>query len=165
MRSLQRIRALQSRKLRQMQTPGTRGRLPSVGGGGLPALGGRLTFVFGLLLAVSAFTGWYSRNGIGPTVSVIGWNTGTIGKVVLALGLVTVLVVVLREVGVDMPAAVPESLIAIVLGSIATVLVLVRIVSIPDTFFDASRGIGIWISLASAIGIIAAGLLEASEEL
>jgi hypothetical protein len=60
---------------------------------------------------------------------------------------------------------VPESLVAIVFGSIATVLVLVRIISIPDTFFDAGRGIGIWISLVCAIGIIAAGLLEASEEL
>ena len=29
----------------------------------------------------------------------------------------------------------------------------------------ASRGIGIWISLACAVGIIVAGLLEASEEL
>jgi hypothetical protein len=43
--------------------------------------------------------------------------------------------------------------------------VLVRIISIPDTFFFASRGLGIWISLACAIGIILAGLLEASEEL
>jgi hypothetical protein len=76
-----------------------------------------------------------------------------------------VLLVVLREVGVDMPAAVPESLIAIAIGSIATVLVLVRLISIPDTFFFASRGIGIWVSLVCAIGIIVAGLLEASEEL
>jgi hypothetical protein len=60
---------------------------------------------------------------------------------------------------------VPESLVAIALGSVATILVLVRVISIPDTFFDASRGIGIWISLACAIGIIVGGLLEASEEL
>lgn len=148
-----------------MQSPSARGRISLVGSGGLPALGGRLTFLFGMLLAVSALTGWYSRDGVGPPVSVIGWNTGTIGKVVLFLGLATVLLVVLRELGVDMPAAVPESLIAIVLGSVATILVLVRIVSIPDTFFDASRGVGIWISLVCAVGIIAAGLLEASEEL
>ena len=36
----------------------------------------------------------------------------------------------------------------------------------PDPeFFFASRGVGIWISLACAVGIILAGLLEASEEL
>jgi hypothetical protein len=134
-------------------------------GGGLPALGERLTFLFGTLLALSALTGWYSRDGVGPTVSVIGWNTGTIGKIVLFLGLAAVLLIALRAVGVDLPPSVPESLITICIGSIATILVLVRIISVPDTFFDAGRGIGIWISLACAIGVIAGGLLEASEEL
>jgi hypothetical protein len=135
------------------------------GAGELSSMGGRLTFLFGLLLAMSALTGWYSGEGNGTTVSVIGWHTGTIGKVVLFLGLAAVLLVVLREVGVNMPASVPESLVAIGIGSIATVLVLVRVISIPDTFFFANRGIGIWISLVCAVGIILAGLLEASEEL
>jgi hypothetical protein len=76
-----------------------------------------------------------------------------------------VLLVVLREFGVDLPAAVPESLLAIAIGSVATILVLVRLISIPDTFFFASRGVGIWVSLVCALGIIVAGLLEASEEL
>jgi hypothetical protein len=142
-----------------------RGRLPFGTPGGLHAQSGRLIFLFGLLLAVSAFTGWYRGEGEGTTVSVLGWDSGTIGKVVFFLGLLAVLVVVLREVGVDMPAALPESLVAIAIGSTATILVLVRLISIPDTFFFAGRGIGIWISLACAIGIILAGLLEASEEL
>ena len=133
--------------------------------GGLPGLGGRLTFLFGLLLAMSALTGWYSGEGQGTTISVIGWNTGTIGKIVLFLGLAAALLVVLRELGVSLPESVPESLLAIAIGSLATILVLVRVISIPDTFFFASRGLGIWISLACAIGIILAGLLEASEEL
>ena len=164
-RHVQGVQPPGSRKLHPVQGAEERGRLPLVGAGGLPALGGRLTFLFGLLLTMSALTGWYSRDGVGATVSVIGWNTGTIGKIVFFLGLATVLLVVLREVGVDLPATVPESLVAIGLGSVATILVLVRIVSIPDTFFDAGRGVGIWISLACAVGIIVAGLLEASEEL
>ena len=131
----------------------------------LSGMGGRLTFLFGLLLALSALTGWYTGEGNGTTVSVIGWHTGTIGKIVLFLGLAAVLLVVLREVGVSMPASVPESLVAIGIGSIATILVLVRIISIPEDFFFASRGVGIWISLLCAVGIIVAGLLEASEEL
>jgi hypothetical protein len=135
------------------------------GAGELSGMGDRLTFLFGILLAMSALTGWYSGEGNGTTVSVIGWHTGTIGKVVLFLGLAAVVLVVLREAGVSLPASVPESLVAIGIGSVATILVLVRIISIPDTFFFASRGIGIWISLACAIGIILAGLLEASEEL
>lgn len=135
------------------------------GAGELSGMGDRLTFLFGILLAMSALTGWYSGEGNGTTVSVIGWHTGTIGKVVLFLGLAAVVLVVLREAGVSLPASVPESLVAIGIGSVATILVLVRIIAIPDTFFFASRGIGIWISLACAIGIILAGLLEASEEL
>ena len=75
------------------------------------------------------------------------------------------LLVVLREVGASMPASIPESLVTIGIGSVATILILVRIISIPDTFFFASRGAGIWISLACGIGIILAGVLEASEEL
>ena len=131
----------------------------------LSGMGGRLTFLFGLLLALSSLTGWYTGEGNGTTVSVLGWHTGTIGKVVLFLGLAAVLLAVLQELGVSMPASVPESLVAIGIGSIATVLVLVRIISIPDSFFFASRGLGIWISLVCAVGIIFAGLLEASEEL
>ena len=75
------------------------------------------------------------------------------------------LVVLLREIGIELPAAAPESLVTIALGAIATIFVLVRIVSIPDDFFFAGRGVGIWISLVAAIGVIAAGLLQVSEEL
>ena len=64
-----------------------------------------------------------------------------------------------------MPAAVPESLLTIALGSAATIIVLIRVISIPDDFFFAGRGVGIWISLVAAIGVIVAGLLQASEEL
>ena len=142
-----------------------RGRLPLAGTGSVPGLGGRLIFVFGLLLAVSALTGWYTGEGVGTTVSVLGWHTGTIGKIVLVLGLLAVLLVVLREFGIDLPAAVPESLVAIAIGSVATVLVLVRLISIPEEFFFANRALGIWLSLICAVGIIVGGLLEASEEL
>ncbi|HEU5010582.1 MAG TPA: hypothetical protein VFT33_07805 [Gaiellaceae bacterium] len=148
-----------------MDRPSGRGRMSFPGAGELSGMGSRLTFLFGILLAMSALTGWYSGEGNGTTVSVIGWHTGTVGKVVLFLGLAAVVLVVLREAGVSLPASVPESLVAIGIGSVATILVLVRIISIPDSFFFASRGVGIWISLACAIGIILAGLLEASEEL
>ena len=45
-------------------------------------------------------------------------------------------------------------------------LVLIRLISVPDEFFPyTGRGIGLWISLLSALAVIVAGLLEASEEL
>lgn len=130
-----------------------------------PGLGEQLGIVAGLVLAVSSFTGWYTGEGEGVTISVLGWDTGVLGKLVLFVGLAVVLVLVLRELGVTPPAAFPDSLITIVLGSLATVFVLIRLISIPDDFFFAGRGVGIWISLVAAIAVILAGLLQASEEL
>lgn len=133
--------------------------------GALVGLGDRLTLVAGIVLAVSAFTGWYTGPGQGVTVSVTGWHTGALGKLVFFVGLAAALVVLLRELGADLPAAVPESLVAIALGSLGTILVLVRVISIPDDFFFAGRGVGIWISLLAAIAVIVGGLLQASEEM
>jgi hypothetical protein len=152
-----------------MATP--EGRFPVRGaidrsGAALLGLGDRLTLLTGVVLTVSAFTGWYTGSGEGVTVSVMGWNTGTLGKLVFFAGLAVVLLVALRELGVELPAAVPESLVTIAIGSLATIFVLVRVVSIPDDFnYFAGRGIGIWISLVAAIGVIVAGLLQASDEL
>jgi hypothetical protein len=132
---------------------------------GLIGIGDRLGLLAGIVLAVSAFTGWYSGSGEGVQISVTGWDTGYAGKIVFLLGVAVVLVVALREAGVQMPAAVPESLLTIALGAVATIIVLVRVISIPEDFFFAGRGVGIWISLMAAIAVIVAGLLQASEEL
>jgi hypothetical protein len=132
---------------------------------GLLGLGDGLGLVAGVVLAVSSFTGWYTGDGEGVTISVLGWNTGVLGKLVLFVGLAVVLVVVLRELGIEPPAALPQSLLTVALGALGTIFVLVRVISVPDDFFFAGRGVGIWISLAAAIGVIVAGLLQASEEL
>jgi hypothetical protein len=136
-------------------------------GGGIAGLAERLTLVSGLVLAVSAFTGWYVGSEVdGLTISVTGWHTGALGKLVFFVGLAVLALVALRQAGIELPATVPESLVVIALGSLATIFVLVRLISIPDEFLPASgRGIGIWISLLAAIAVIAAGLLRASDEL
>lgn len=128
-------------------------------------LGEQVAWVAGLVLAVSAFTGWYSGEG-DFTLSVTGWHTGILGKLVFFIGLAIVLVVALRRTGVDLPAAVPESLLIVALGSLATILVLIRIISVPEEFLPADgRAAGLWISLAAAVAVIVGGLLRASEEL
>jgi hypothetical protein len=135
--------------------------------GGFWAFGGRLTWVAALVLMVSSFTDWYAEHGIaGPTIAVIGWHTGALGKLVFFIGLVLVGLVILSEAGFELPPSVPESLVVIALGSLATIFVLIRLISIPDSIPPpAGRGIGIWISLLAALGVIVAGLLRASEEL
>jgi hypothetical protein len=133
---------------------------------GIWGIGERLTWVSALVLAVSAFTGWYVGTGEGLTLSVIGWHTGILGQLVFFIGLVVLALVALREAGIDLPASVPESLVVLALGSLATIFVLIRLVDIPERFLPADgRGVGIWISLVAALGVIVAGLLEAAEEL
>jgi hypothetical protein len=141
--------------------------VPRVGGGAW-ALGERLAWIAGLVLTVSAFTDWYAgTQADGLTLSVTGWHTGALGKLVFWIGLIALVMLVAREgFGIELPAAVPESLVLVALGSLATIFVLIRLISIPDTFFGtAGRGIGIWISLLAALAMIAAGLLRAAEEL
>jgi hypothetical protein len=134
-------------------------------GSAVYGVGELLAWVAGLVLALSAFTGWYTGEGEGVNVAVLAWDTGMLGKLVFFIGVAAVALAVLRVFGIEPPAAVPESLIVLALGAIATVSVLVRMISIPDEFFFAGRGIGIWISLVGALGLIVAGLLQASEEL
>jgi hypothetical protein len=136
-------------------------------GTGIWSIGGRLTWVAALVLALSSFTGWYAGSSIaGPTLSVIGWHTGVLGKLVFFVGLALLALAALREFGFELPPTIPESLVVIALGSLATIFVLIRLISIPDSIPPpAGRGIGIWISLLAALAVIVGGLLKASEEL
>jgi hypothetical protein len=128
--------------------------------------GDRITWVSGLVLALSSFTDWYSGSSLeGPNLAVIGWHTGVLGKLVFFIGLAVLALSALRRAGIELPASLPESLVVLGLGSLATIFVLVRLISIPDTFAFAGRGIGIWISLLAALGVIVGGLLRANEEL
>jgi hypothetical protein len=96
---------------------------------------------------------------------VIGWHTGVLGKLVFFVGLALLALAALREFGFELPPSIPESLVVIALGSLATIFVLIRLISIPDSIVAAGRGIGIWISLLAALAVIGGGLLTASEEL
>jgi len=127
--------------------------------------GERLTWLSGLVLSLSTLMGWYVGVGEEPTIAVIGWHTGAIAKIVLVIGLAVIALHLLQQTGIELPATIPVSLIVIVLGSLATILVLIRVITIPEEFQPASRGIGLWISLVAALLVIVAGLLRASEEL
>jgi len=134
--------------------------------GGLWSFGDRVTWIAGLVLALSSFMGWYTGSGVGVKLAVIGWHTGVLGKLVFFIGLAVVVIVALRELGFDLPASVPESLVLLALGALAAIFVLIRVISIPDAVLPAdSRGIGIWISLIASLGVIGGGLLRATEEL
>jgi hypothetical protein len=136
------------------------------GPGGLWAAGERITWVAGLVLALSSFMDWYAGSGVGVKLAVIGWHSGVLGKLVFFLGLAVLALVALREAGFELPPSIPESLLVLALGALAAIFVLIRIISIPDAVLPADgRGIGIWISLVAALGVIFGGLVRAAEEL
>jgi hypothetical protein len=133
---------------------------------GIWGAGDTITWVAGLVLAVSTFTDWYAGSGVGVKLAVIGWHTGVLGKLVFFIGIAVVALVLLRASGFELPSSAPESLVVLGLGSVATVFVLIRLITIPDAVLPAdSRGIGIWISLLAALGVIGGGLLRAAEDL
>lgn len=136
------------------------------GGGGVWAAGERITWVAGLVLLLSAFMDWYAGSGVGVKLAVIGWHTGVLGKLVFVIGLAVLVLVVLRQAGFELPPTVPESLLVVALGALATIFVLIRLISIPDSMLPANgRGIGIWIALLASLGVIFGGVLSAAEEM
>jgi hypothetical protein len=137
-----------------------------VAAGGLWAAGERITWISGLVLALSSFMDWYTGSGVGVKLAVIGWHSGVLGKLVFFVGLAVLALVALHELGFELPPAVPESLLVLALGALAAIFVLIRIISIPDSVLPADgRGIGIWIALIASLGVITGGLLRAAEEL
>jgi hypothetical protein len=132
---------------------------------GLWGMGDTITWISGLVLMLSPFMNWYSGSGLGVSLSVTGWHTGVLGKLVFFIGLAVVVLVATRARGFDLPGSVPESLVVLGLGALATVFVLIRVISIPDAVLPAdSRGIGLWIALLASLGVVAGGLLRAAED-
>jgi hypothetical protein len=123
-----------------------------------------LAWLGGLVLALSSFMSWYTVPNEGFTASVTGWHTGALGKLVFFLGLAVLALLILRVTGFELPPNVPVGMVVAGLGALATVFVLVRLISIPDDFVGAGRSIGIWISLLAALLLIAAGLLKSADE-
>jgi hypothetical protein len=129
--------------------------------------GARLAWVSGFVLTISAFTDWYSGTlPNGQTLSVTGWHTGALGKLVFFVGLATLILEASREAGITLPAAVPDRLVLIALGALAVIFVLIRLISVPDTYFiSTGRGIGLYVALLAALGLLGSGLLRTAEDL
>ena len=128
----------------------------------------RLAWVSGLVLTISAFTDWYAGtlpNGL--TLSVTGWHTGTLGKLVFFVGLATLILEASRAAGILLPAAVPDRLVLIALGALAVIFVLIRLISVPGHVLrlDRRRGIGLYIACSRRSGSLGAGLLRTAEDL
>jgi hypothetical protein len=131
------------------------------------ALTGTIAALSGFVLVLATFMDWYSGDGgDGVTISVTGWHVGALGKLTFLVGVAALGLLALRRFGIVLPASLPESLVLIGLGVLATVFVLTRLIWVPRDFLPVyGRGIGLWVALLSAGGLILAGLLETADEL
>ena len=90
-------------------------------------------------------------SGEGLHIAVIGWNTGVLGKLVFFVGFALIVLVARRaRPGIELPPTVPESLVVVALGALATIFVIVRLITIPEDLLPAhGRGIGLCVSLVA----------------
>ena len=134
---------------------------------GLRRPGELLAWLAAIVLTLSAFMGWYTiESDFRGTLAVTAWNTGTIGKLVFVVGLAVLVLLSLHVFGVELPPAIPSGMAIAFLGFVGTILVVYRLIDIPERFEPAvGRSLGIWISLLAALLLIAAGLLKSADEL
>ena len=126
--------------------------------------GEALAWVAALVFTLSSFMAWYTADQPYITVSVIGWHTGTIGKLTFFVGVLVIGFLFLRATGVELPPGVPAGMLIAGVGTAGTILVMIRVIDVPDRLVGFGRAIGIWIALASALALVVAGLLRAGEE-
>ena len=138
---------------------------PSTGtGASLRAPGELLAWLAGIVLTLSTLMGWYSTEIDGVRYSVLAWHSGGVGKLVFVTGLAVLGLLVLRATRVELARSFPTGMAIAALGATGTILVLIRLIDIPDDYAEATRSTGIWISLLAALSLIVAGVLKAGDE-
>jgi hypothetical protein len=118
-----------------------------------------------IVYTLSSFMGWYGTTIDGLDYAVTGWHSGVLGKLVFLVGLATLVLLVLRPTGFELPATFPTGMVLASLGAVATIFVLIRLIELPGDYPETGRSIGIWISLVAALALIVAGVLKTGEEL
>src|SRR5690349_18936587 len=127
--------------------------------------------VSGIVLFISLFLEWYNVTAKNAFISVSrgasGWEAlGFIDILLFLIAAIVVAIAVAKALSVlpNLPAS--TGLIILVLGVIAFLLVLYRIISIPDNGADAIPGVsvgrswGIFVALIAAAGITVGGWMR-----
>jgi hypothetical protein len=130
----------------------------------------------GLVLIISLFLEWYNISAktafVNASQGFSGWKAlGFIDILLFLIGLVAIAVAVTKAMNV-LPKSLPASpgLIVLALGGLALLLVLFRLLSIPDNGagsipgVDVGRSFGIFIALLAAAGVTLGGWLSWNEE-
>jgi hypothetical protein len=125
----------------------------------------------GVLLFISLFLEWYNVTAKNAFVSISrgasGWEAlGFIDILLFVISVIVVGIAVAKAAGVlpNLPAS--TGFITLVLGGLAVLLVLYRIISIPDDGagslpgVDVGRSFGIFVALIAAAGVTVGGWMR-----
>ena len=132
------------------------------------SLGDKLVALGGIILFIAVLLPWYSYSASTPygggSASWSLWSASQgIGIIIMLACIAGVGILVLRMFEVlDLnEQGVPESLVVLIAGGVASLFVLLRVISIPDGglgFFGAAAGISIGRTWGLFVGVIAAAL-------
>jgi hypothetical protein len=126
----------------------------------------------GLLLIISLFLNWYKVSAEGAlidiSVSASGWDAlGFIDILLFLIGATAIALAALRAFGMAGRIPVPAGLALLALGALATLLVIFRILVIPDgdvDGVDVGRAFGIFVALVAALATLVGGWLSWNDE-
>ena len=126
----------------------------------------------GLLLIISLFLNWYKVSAEGAlvdiSVSASGWDAlGFIDILLFVIGIGAIALAALRAFGMSDRVPIPTGFALLILGGIATLLVIFRLLVIPDADVDGidiGRSIGVFVALIAALATLVGGWLSWNEE-
>lgn len=115
--------------------------------------------VSGLVLLVALFLPWYADDAGSRT----GWQSLGALDVVLALVALSALAIPVVTALERVPAVpIAHESLTVLVGLIALVLVLIRVLNMPD--WAAEREWGLWVGLVATLGIVVGGLIAMRDE-
>jgi hypothetical protein len=125
--------------------------------------------VSGLVLLVSLFLPWYSRDIGFDSASWSLWDhSGFIAFLIFLAAAAGIALAVLRALGVLGRRRLPVSpgLVVLVLGGLAVLLALLRLLDVPSVidYYETGRSFGGFLALLAAIALTLAGWLAWNEE-
>jgi hypothetical protein len=115
--------------------------------------------ISGLVLLVALFLPWYSDDAGSRT----GWESLGALDIVLALVALSALAIPIVTAFQRVPAVpLAHQSITTLVGVLAVVLVLIRVLNMPD--WAVEREWGLWVALAATLGTVAGGLVAMRDE-
>ena len=111
-------------------------------GEGLARLGG-------LVLALSSFMGWYSVSiwrfaSDEASLSLLGWHSGVLGKLVFFIGFAALALLTLRATGDELPPSIPSGMVIAGWARSAPCSCSCVSIDLPDDYSPIGRAIGLW---------------------